>query len=111
MILSKTTKIKINKQNRTKFIDKFPNVEIGDIIDYPVCLLSKHSRYKINVKCDFCNNEKEISYTFYNKNISNGGLYACSSLCAVNKIKKTKLDKYGNENYNNITKNQHIYFI
>ena len=61
-------------KNKQYYIDK------GYIIDYykdPLSILikdlQKGSNIKIRVKCDICENEKELSYAKYNKNISKYG--------------------------------------
>jgi len=46
-----------------------------------------------------CGKVKEIYYQKYIKNIKNGNYYACCSKCAQNKVKKTSLEKYGEEYY------------
>ena len=99
----------------------------GDIIEINNTDLTQGSNYKVNVKCDFCSHEKKLPYFKYLKNISNGSLYSCSNKCSVkkyektcidkygvknvmfvedikNKIKYTKKERYGNENYNNLPK-------
>ena len=84
--------------------------------------LSSGSKLKVDVKCDYCDNIKIISYCDYNKSTKNDTLkYACrdcghlkqKDLCiekfgvdnyfkldsVKEKIKKTNLEKYGKENY------------
>jgi len=46
-----------------------------------------------------CSNEKELSFQKYIKNIKNGNYYSCSSKCAQEKVKKTNLEKFGEEYY------------
>lgn len=66
-------------------------IEIN-IVDMP-----KGSHFKIVAKCDYCNNEREISYRDYNKNISINNKYSCSIKCGNLKSKETNLNKYGVE--------------
>jgi len=73
----------------------------NDEITIKVEQLPKGSHHRIDSKCDICGNDKNITYYRYLENIENGGIYCCSHKCAVIKSKKTKLDKYGSENYNN----------
>ena len=68
--------------------------------------VSLNSHKKIHVRCDFCQNEKDITYQDYNKITKNSteSYYCCK--CKGTKSKKTKLHLYGSENYNNIRKNK-----
>jgi len=60
--------------------------------------LSHSSNKKVLVKCDYCGNEKEITYARYNKNIKYGKVkYSCSIKCSLEKMKMTTFDKYGVE--------------
>jgi hypothetical protein len=57
--------------------------------------IGKSSSSKVKAKCDFCEKEKELQYVKYLKNISRGGIYACSNKCAVAKGQATCIEKYG----------------
>jgi hypothetical protein len=102
MIIDKEIEILV-KSPRT--ISKLREIEIivniGDLIKIPIDKLWISSNIKINVKCDICQNIKYINFSMYNKNIKKYNIYTCSNKCAVFKNKKTCLDKYGDENYNN----------
>lgn len=63
--------------------------------------LPKNSSVRVDVKCDICGFEKNIIYQKYNKNISKYDIYTCSVPCSQFKIKRTNLEKYGDENYVN----------
>lgn len=52
--------------------------------------------------CDFCQNQKEISYKNYNKNISNGGKFSCSVKCGILKAKESNLKKWGVDSTNKL---------
>jgi len=84
--------------------------EIGIIVNYgdeyilPIEKLWLNSNYKINVKCDVCGNEKLLCYSLYNKNIKNHNIYCCCNKCAWIKNKKTNLERYGLEYYDNMEK-------
>ena len=101
--------IKINVKSSV-IISKLNNIGIyskmGDIIYLPIDKLWKSSNMKIGVKCDICNNNKFLSYSMYNKNIKKYNLYTCSNKCANIKNKKTNLERYGLENYNNREKSK-----
>ena len=68
--------------------EKYITIDIND--------LTKNSHIKVNAKCAYCETEKSIIYSAYNKNISTGP-YACSK-CSYLKIKENNLKKYGVEN-------------
>ena len=94
MIITKNLKVKFTK----KYKDLGYNVDLEGFINIKIKHLSKGSDKKILAKCDFCFNEKEISFKDYNHNIKNKNLFSCSSKCGVNKTKITNLEKYGVEN-------------
>ena len=97
MIITKEVEIKLNQfnyhhYNRIGYITdnlKTIMVSINDI--------SKNSPIRIKSKCDICGKIKELSYRKYNKNISSGGYYACSNLCAKGKVESTNKEKYGTD--------------
>lgn len=82
----------------------FTNAKCNTKITVTVDQLPKESNLKIEVQCDICKNIKYISYQKYNKNILKYNIYSCSTTCSQSKIKKTNLEKYGDENYVNIHK-------
>jgi len=104
MLLTKLIQIKINtKKDRTyhklgyykkndRKDDILLNIKIND--------LKSSSRELVHVRCDICGNEKKISYYKYLKNIEKYNIYSCVK-CSSFKNKLTKLDKYGEKNYNN----------
>lgn len=127
MILDKTIKIKLNSQNIRYYRDLGYNCNPGDELTILTNQLSKGSNYKINVMCDLCFVKKELVYHKYLKNINNGGYYSCSNKCSIDKYKKnmldtynvinifqlkevkeksknTRLERYGDKNYNNYVK-------
>jgi hypothetical protein len=62
--------------------------------------LPENNESVITAKCDFCNNNKEISYKNYNRNKNRGGKFTCSKKCSILKTKSSNLEKYGVENPN-----------
>jgi hypothetical protein len=101
MILSDKIEIKVSRRNINK-IKKILNndkIKIDDIVFISPGDLTNGSHFKIKCKCDVCDNIKEISYQKYIKNINNGGFYACSSKCSIDKVKKTSIEKFGEEFY------------
>jgi hypothetical protein len=96
MIISK--QIKINVTNRTKgHYEKLGYQSKDGTFEIDYKDLPKSSAIKIHVKCDVCGFEKKIPYYKYLKNIDNGGYYACSTKCGINKMKETNIKKYGCE--------------
>lgn len=99
MILDEFTEIKASYYYLKRLSDEYPEAKKGEIIKVRVSDLSKDSHIKINVKCDVCSKVKMISYSKYNKNISNGGYYSCSQSCSKNKNKETYFKKTGYANH------------
>jgi hypothetical protein len=97
MIKDKKIKIKINPSNFNHYKDKY-DIKCGETIEIDILDLYENSKSKINVICDVCGKEKMIANDMYNKNIKNGGYYACSRKCAQKKIENTTIEKYGVEN-------------
>lgn len=127
MIVTKEIKIKTNSQNINHYRILGYKCNPGDEILINIDHLSKGSNYKIRAICDKCGKEKELIYNKYIKNVNNGGYYSCSNKCSkdkyinnclnkygvinifqcidtINKIKKIKLERYGNDKYNNVKK-------
>jgi hypothetical protein len=94
MIINNEVEIIITNRNIT-YYKKLVNDITPGVSKINVNLLSSGSHIKVQVKCDFCNIEKSISYCKYLKNISNHNLYACSNKCAVVKGEMTCIEKYG----------------
>jgi hypothetical protein len=106
MLLTKELKIRVNSTGLKHYIEKGYNVKVGEEIIINTNDLTKSSMYKVRVKCDVCGLEKELIYNKYLKNIEKYDLYTCSNKCAHIKNKKTKLEKYGVENYYNSEKSK-----
>lgn len=103
MILDEKIKINIVNSNKKYYKDlgydvSLPNLEILTK-DLP-----KHSKKKINVKCDTCGSEKELSFQNYYK-ITNGlkDKYYCSK-CRNFKASKTMVERYGESSALKISK-------
>lgn len=105
MIIDKCITIKISTSNKKHFLSlNYCDIKIGDELIVLVSELKTGSEIKIKVKCDICGNEKYLKYRTYLKSLKNHNIYACSTKCSSIKNKKTKLEKYGSENYYNIEK-------
>ena len=57
--------------------------------------LSNGSHILVLVKCDYCDNTREIPYKKYTKSIENNGKYSCSYKCRSLKTKEINLDRFG----------------
>lgn len=101
MIITEKVEIKVSRKNVNKIREILNNneIKINDIVFILTKNLSEGSHFKVKCKCDICGNIKEIAYQKYIKNINNGGYYACSSKCAIGKVKQTSLKKFGEEFY------------
>jgi len=114
MILDKEVKIKISSKIFNHYKNLGYDFKHGETIKIKVEDLPIKSNFKIEVKCDVCNKTKTLAYSNYKKNTNNLlNPYACSNECAhvANKNKKTCLEKYGDENYNNMNKAKQTLFI
>lgn len=103
MLINKKIEIKIRSSNLKTFKDKY-DCSVGDIIYVKSDELSKSSTHIVECKCDVCGNIKKTQYRHYLRNISNKGFYVCSLSCSQTKIKMTKLENHGDENYSGIKK-------
>jgi hypothetical protein len=94
-------------QSNKKILNKIftEKLIIGKHYNFSVNELTKGSGYEINVKCDFCDFIRKISYSQYIINTQKDDKYYCKK-CSVIKQKETKKNLYDNENYNNIEANR-----
>jgi len=111
MLLTKKINININtNKDRTYYKLGYynkNNIKEDNInIDIDIKDLIKSSKLYVDVKCDICGKEKKIQYYKYLQNIKKYKLYTCSQKCAYFKIKQTKKEKYGDENFNNRKKSK-----
>jgi len=101
MIKNEKIKIKIYSRNILKYRELYNNLKIGDFVEIDIDDLPKGSHMLVDVVCDVCGKEKQLSYKEYNRNLEQCNYYACSTKCAWGKNKITNLERYGDENYNN----------
>lgn len=122
MLITEKLTIKIVYKNLEYFNNLGFNVKNGETIDIDIKDLSIDSHCKVKVKCDICNEEKEIAYreylrqnslhnfdtckkcSFIKNKITYKEKYGNSNYRNIEKAKKTNLERYGNSNYNNIEK-------
>jgi len=88
MIITTEIDIKITRNTINYYRSKGLNVKNNDLIKVYIEDLQKGSNIELDVKCDVCGSTKKLSYRSYNKNIQNGGYYACSAKCRQEKTKK-----------------------
>jgi hypothetical protein len=113
MILDKEIEIVSNAKNMAYYIGlgyKINGANQKFVIK--VEHLSKGSQFKINAKCDFCGNEKKISFQNYFKNSKElKEDYCCCVKCALEKRKRTNKNLYSNEYYTNYEKTKETNLI
>jgi len=104
MIINTKITIKVNP-NSCEYYNKIGyNCKNYDIIEVNPTDLPIGSSIRVDVSCDVCGNNFNISYNKYVKNTKlNTQIYTCKK-CSFVKSKKTKLEKYGDENYRDINK-------
>ena len=108
MIVDKKVEVKIYSKNVNTYKDKY-KCGMGDIIYVDICEVSKQSHRKVTVACDDCGFERIITIQTHNrrddyfcKNCIRKYMESPFSRADVReKIKKTKKERYGDENYNN----------
>ena len=107
MILDTETKIKIGPSNVSFYKKLGYNAIIGNFLTIDIKHLKPYSNILINVKCDICSKQRQIEYYVYIRGTKNKKEeYCCSIKCSQNKQKKTKLERYGDENYSNREKSE-----
>ena len=98
MILDKNVEVKLNSRNLKRLLDLGYFGKIGDKINVLIEHLSRGSKCIINVKCDICDNQKEVSYLNYNNQTDfDKNKYYCSK-CREIKKKELYLIKFGVDN-------------
>jgi hypothetical protein len=104
MILEKEIEIKVNPNSRLYYNNIGYKCENYDNIKIEVTDLPKGSNILIKIKCDNCGDAKNTKFNKYYKSTNKlKDKYYCIK-CNYIKAKKTKLEKYGSENYQNIEK-------
>jgi len=104
MIVEKRINIKISNKTFKYYQDKNYNTKNGELLSVLISDLQLGSHTKITVKCDKCGTEKKYSYKDYMKLTNNNTKNYYCNKCKSFKMKKTKLEKYNDENYNNTSK-------
>ena len=132
MLITKEVEIKINKKNINFYKNLKYDIKLKDILKIPVEHLSNGSHQIIEVKCDLCEKILKMSYQTYVLRLSKYNFITCKKCSIVknkltnknkygneyffttnifkDKSKQTKIERYNDENYNNIEKNKKTIF-
>jgi hypothetical protein len=98
MLLDEYIIINITNKNKKYFKNKGYDITQNGKYSIKIIDLPKGSHVRIRVKCDICNQEKEINYyDYYNITKDNTQLYYCYN-CKNIKTKKTCIERYEVEN-------------
>jgi hypothetical protein len=98
MLITEKVNILITKNN-FNFYEKIGyNPTIGEEIQILSKDLKSSSKVVVQVRCDFCQCEKGLSYRNYSKSLKSGGKYACSQKCSYQKKSEFLLQKEGIQN-------------
>jgi len=95
MIVTKNIEIKLNQFNYHHYERLGYKTDGKESILVDIKDISKSSSLRIESMCDICGKIKSLTHVKYTKNISHGGFYACSNLCAKVKVESTNIEKYG----------------
>jgi hypothetical protein len=99
MLITKDVEVKYNNNNYKHYLNLGYDFNYGDIMRVPIDHLIKGSGKLVEVKCDICGKIRKIPYKNYIK-CHTFNLDVCSKKsCTQVKIKKANLLKYGNECY------------
>ena len=123
MIITKKVIVNVTSRNKTHLKEKGYDVS-KDTVEINVSDLNRFSRNEIEVKCTSCENISSLKHNKYMDNVERYGFYTCRKCSTIKKKmtfnsnygvdnpmkcqyikekgKKTKKDKYGDENYNNM---------
>ena len=99
MILTRTLIIRPNSKTLKYYKELGYECTMYTKIEIPVEHLTRGSHQIIDVKCDFCGEEKKLDYNSYWRNTKHLTLpYSCSEKCGLEKRNKTNLKLYGVKN-------------
>lgn len=100
MLVSQEVPVKWNSKNKKKYEDLgYQYTRMGDEFTIKVCDLSKGSRVRVVVKCDYCGREFTKSYDWYNKARSVVQKDCCNNPeCTTAKAEDGLLARYGVKN-------------
>lgn len=98
MIITEKVKVRIVGQNIEHYKKLGYDCKYLDSLEVPPIHLTDMSKVKVEVACDKCGSKKTLGWKSYFMSVNSGGYYACSKLCANDKIEQTNILKYGYKN-------------
>lgn len=99
MLKDKYKEIKVSNKNVKHYNEKGYDVNVNDIVLVDIMDIPYNSKMNIDVICDVCGLEKNITVISFRRNIEKYGYYSCSSKCSAEKNKKTNKERYGVTSY------------
>jgi len=109
MILTKIIKIKVNNKNIKYYKNKGYNIKYGEITEIDIDDVLKGSQKRIDVKCDICGKESNISIQKYYNNYNKYNIYTCLKCSRTHKNNRTNIERYGTETPMLIDTNPELY--
>ena len=108
MIPDQTISIKINKQNRKKYIKLgYSEAETSEYIELNIKDLSKYSDNYVEVICDYCGEKYQVKYSAINTSRKHSLIKKdCCNKCRSLKLQETLKLKYGVNNAGQIVSGQ-----
>lgn len=104
MIIDKKIEIKVNPNSRIYFNNLGYKCENYELLKIETIDLPSGSNISIKIECDNCGDNKIAKFNKYYKSTNQlKDKYYCKK-CNYIKVKKTKLERYGDENYANSEK-------
>ena len=98
MLITKKVSVRLNSSN-INFYKKLnyiiPENPFNKTIIVVIENLSKGSHILVDVKCDYCDVIKSVTYKEYNRNIKFNSKFSCSNKCGTIKRKELSILKYG----------------
>lgn len=125
MVIEKSVQVNITFRNITYYKDKGYECKTNENTEVKIEDLNPTSKIRIHAQCSICSGITELSYQKYNVNLNREGwgFYSCKPCSRTKRelttnklygvdnyrlldgcteqIKKTNLERYGDENYNN----------
>jgi len=98
MLKNEKTTVKTSNKNISHYKKIYGDIKSGDTIEITTDQLPYSSKNKVNVYCDICNSENEISIFSYRRNIKEYNYYSCQK-CSNIKAKETSISIYGVDSF------------
>lgn len=100
MLINEKIEIIVNNHSVLHYLELNYDAKCGKKLIIYSKDLTKASMVKVNVKCDNCSKIQQIRFQDYNKILHKQERYFCKKCKTIN-IKRTKINEYGDANYNN----------